>query len=135
MLDMSHLTTLSDALEQSIIDKDIEQIQQLCEDNSAFIYTIVPQSNAADNEKIKQFILVHQTATQLIRDVHAEMQKQLYQTNKTRVRGFIDFGPALVCDQLKPHYILVNTLHGQQILIIQPGNGSMKTELLIFKIH
>ena len=84
MLDMSHLTTFSDALEQSIIDKDIEQIQQLCEDNSAFIYTIVPQSNAADNEKIKQFILVHQTATQLIRDVHAEMQKQLYQTNKTR---------------------------------------------------
>ncbi|RBP82421.1 hypothetical protein EBI01_08710 [Marinomonas rhizomae] len=84
MLDMSHLTQLSAALEQSVIEKDVEAIQQLCKDNNGFIRSIEPQSAVADNERIKHFILVHQSAIQFIRDVHAEMQKQLYQTNKTR---------------------------------------------------
>jgi len=85
MFDMSHLTTLSKALEQSVIDRDVEEVQRLCEDNDGFIRTIEPFTNDKQgNELIKHFILVHQSATRLIRDVHVEMQKQLYQTNKTR---------------------------------------------------
>ena len=84
MFNMSHLITLSAALEQSVIDKDVEKIQLLCEENDAFIRSIQPLSTAKDNERIKHFILVHQSAIRFIRDVHAEMQKQLYQTNKTR---------------------------------------------------
>lgn len=84
MFDMSHLITLSAALEQSITDRDIDQIQQLCEDNNRFILTIEPLDDPAANEKIKHFILVHQSAIRLIRDVRSEMQKQLYQTHKTR---------------------------------------------------
>lgn len=84
MFDMSHLTELSATLEQSVIDKDIEKIQLLCEENDRFILTIQPLENPVDNGKVKRFVLLHQAATQLIRDVHAEMQKQLYQTNKTR---------------------------------------------------
>ncbi|NLQ18798.1 hypothetical protein HGG82_14415 [Marinomonas sp. M1K-6] len=84
MFDLSHLTTLSAALEQSLIDNDIEKIQQLCEDNDGFIHTIEPLTDPKANEQIRQFIMTHQAATRLIRDVHAEMQKQLYRTNKTR---------------------------------------------------
>ncbi|WP_417560962.1 hypothetical protein [Marinomonas sp.] len=84
MFDMSHLTELSAALEQSVIDKDVEKIQLLCEENDEFIRSIKPLSTSKDNERIKHFILVHQSAIQFIRDVHTEMQKQLYQTNKTR---------------------------------------------------
>ena len=84
MFDMSHLTKLSAALEQSLIDKDVEEIQALCKENNSFILSIEPTSDPADNEQIKHFIQVHQSATEFIRDVHAEMQKQLYQTNKTR---------------------------------------------------
>ena len=84
MFDMSHLTKLSAALEQSVIDKNVEAIQQLCEENNSFIRSIEPLSDPADNERIKHFIAVHKSAIQFIRDVHAEMQKQLYQTNKTR---------------------------------------------------
>lgn len=84
MFDMSHLTQLSAALEQGVIEKDVEAIQQLCEDNNSFIRSIGAQSTPEDNERIKHFILVHQSAIKFIRDVHTEMQKQLYQTNKTR---------------------------------------------------
>ncbi|ETX09416.1 hypothetical protein MUS1_08930 [Marinomonas ushuaiensis DSM 15871] len=85
MFDMSHLTTLSEALEQSVINNDIEEIQRLCQVNDDFIRTIEPLVNDKQgNESIKHFISVHQSATRLIRDVHVEMQKQLYQTNKTR---------------------------------------------------
>jgi hypothetical protein len=85
MFDVSHLTALSAALEQGVMDKDIESIQLLCEENDALIRAIKPLSNDKEgNEKIKKFILVHQAATQLIRDVHQEMQRQLYLVNKTR---------------------------------------------------
>ena len=53
MFDMSRLITLSAALEQSITDRDIDQIQQLCEDNNCFILTIEPLDDPAANEKIK----------------------------------------------------------------------------------
>jgi len=85
MFDMAHLTELSAALEQSFIDKDIEAIQELCEENNEFIHSIRPLKDyLAGNEKIKQFILLHQMVVKLIYDVHAEMQKQLHKTNKTR---------------------------------------------------
>ncbi len=84
MLDVSHLTQLSAALEQSIEQKDIETIQQLCIDNDDLIRSIKPLTDPADNAQIKYFIMLHQSATQLVRDVRVEMQKQLYQTNKTR---------------------------------------------------
>lgn len=85
MFDMSYLTTLSKALEQSVIDKNIEEIQRLCQINDGFIRAIEPLENDKQgNECIEHFIAVHQSATRLIRDVHLEMQKQLYQTNKTR---------------------------------------------------
>lgn len=85
MFDMAHLTLLSAQLEQSLVDKDIEAIQELCEENDAFIHTIQPLTNDADgNEKIRQFILLHQMVVQLVHEVHAEMQKQLHKTNKTR---------------------------------------------------
>lgn len=42
MLDVSRLTQLSEALEKSIADKDVEQIQLLCEENDAFIRSIEP---------------------------------------------------------------------------------------------
>ncbi|WP_111638071.1 hypothetical protein [Marinomonas shanghaiensis] len=84
MFNMSHLITLSAALEQSVTDRDIDKIQQLCEDNNRFILTIEPLEDPAANEKIKHFIKVHQSAIRLIRDVRSEMQKQLYQTHKSR---------------------------------------------------
>ncbi|MEO9273640.1 hypothetical protein ABFY09_02170 [Marinomonas sp. 5E14-1] len=85
MLDVSHLTELSAELEQCVIDKDIEKIQLLCEENDSFIRIIKPFPNDQEsNNKIKQFITIHQSATQLIRDVHKEMQRQLYITNKSR---------------------------------------------------
>lgn len=84
MFDVSHLTALSVALEQSIETRNIETIQQLCLDNDDLIRSIEPLEDPADNDKIKHFITLHQSATQLVRDVCAEMQNQLYQTNKTR---------------------------------------------------
>ena len=82
---MSHLTELSDALEQGLIHKDIEKIQQLCDDNNQFILNIKPLVNDQEwNEKIKAFALIHQSATQLIHDTHVEMQRQLYLINQTR---------------------------------------------------
>jgi cell fate (sporulation/competence/biofilm development) regulator YlbF (YheA/YmcA/DUF963 family) len=85
MFDMPHLTELSAALQKGVANKDIESIQTLCEENDAFIRTIKPFSNDIEsNEKIKKFIIAHQSATQLISDVHVEMQRQLYLVNKTR---------------------------------------------------
>ncbi|MCV2401493.1 hypothetical protein OFY17_01225 [Marinomonas sp. C2222] len=84
MLDMSHLTELSDELEKSVTEKDIEKIQTLCEENDAFIHTITPLDNQFDNEKVKAFILVHQSAIQLMTEVHKEMQSKLFLTNKSR---------------------------------------------------
>lgn len=85
MFDVSHLMTLSEALEQSVVDKNIEKVQQLCEDNDAFILTIEPLVNDKQgNERIKHFISVHQSAIQLIRDVYVETQQKLYQTHKVR---------------------------------------------------
>lgn len=84
MLDVSRLTQLSEALEKSIADKDVEQIQLLCEENDAFIRSIEPTDDATKNDLIKDFIKQHRAATQFIQDVHFEMQKQLYQTNKSR---------------------------------------------------
>ena len=85
MFDLSHLTKLSAALEKGVIDKDIESIQTLCEENDAFVRAIKPFSNDIEgNEKIKKFIIAHQSAIQLVDDVHTEMQRQLYLVNKTR---------------------------------------------------
>lgn len=85
MFDLSHLTALSVELEQSTLDKDIEKIQLLCEENNAFIRSIKPLPNNPDgNAKIKEFIGIHRAATNLVRDVHKEMQRQLYLVNKTR---------------------------------------------------
>jgi len=85
MFDMSHLTMLSDALEQSLLDKDVEEIQRLCEENDGFIHTIQPiKDDQEATKKIKDFILIHQAANQFIKDVHAEMQKQLFLSTKTR---------------------------------------------------
>ena len=85
MLDIKHLTELSEALESSIKNNDIDTILTLCADNDGFIYSLEPSAeDAAINQAIKDFILVHQAATQLIRDLHQEMQKQLFQSTKTR---------------------------------------------------
>lgn len=85
MLDVAHLTTLTEALENSVANKNIDEIQSLCEENNGFIFTIKPSpQDPQTNQKIKRFIQAHQAATQLISDVHQEMQKQLFQSNKAR---------------------------------------------------
>lgn len=84
MLDLSHLTELSARLQKSVLEKDVDKIQLLCEQNDAFIRTIVPLDDQESNEKIKQFIQVHQTATQLVNDLHKELKNQLYLVNKSR---------------------------------------------------
>ncbi|TYL47151.1 hypothetical protein [Marinomonas sp. IMCC 4694] len=84
MFDVSYLAELSRALEQSVIDQDIEKIQQLCDRNHDFILSIEPQPDPIDNEKIRHFINTHKVANQLVSTVHAEMQKQLYQVKKNR---------------------------------------------------
>ncbi|MCB5162864.1 hypothetical protein [Marinomonas algarum] len=84
MLDMSRLMTLSVALEEGVKSQDLEAIQALCDANSAFILSIVPQSNSADNDVIRHFIALHRAATLLVRDAHSELQQQLHQTHKTR---------------------------------------------------
>lgn len=84
MFDVSRLMALSATLEQSVNDQDVDAIQDLCDANDAFILSITPQSNPADNDKIRHFIAVHKAANTLIRNVHAELQQQLYQTHKTR---------------------------------------------------
>ncbi len=85
MLDIKHLTELSAALQISTQNKDIDEILRLCAENDGFIYSLKPSSKDPEtNQAIKEFILVHQSATQLIRDLHQEMQKQLFQSTKTR---------------------------------------------------
>lgn len=84
MFEMPYLIELSRAFERSISEKDIEQILMLCESNSDFILSVTLQADPADNEKIRHFIEMHKAANQLICNVHAEMQKQLYQVKKNR---------------------------------------------------
>lgn len=84
MLDTTRLTELSEALERSVREKDVENIQRLCDENDEFIRSIQPVSDAQLKEQIKTFISIHRSAILFIKDVHSEMQKQLYQTNKSR---------------------------------------------------
>ncbi|MBJ7539810.1 hypothetical protein [Marinomonas transparens] len=85
MLDMVQLTELTEALEQAIFNKDIEEIQRLCMEKGDFIFSLKPQKNDIQtNQKIKHFIHIHQSATQLVQSAHRAMQNQLFQSTQTR---------------------------------------------------
>ncbi len=84
MRDIACLSVLSDKLEKSICDKDIEEVLRLCEDSDAFIRTITLSTHTPNNLVIKRFITLHQQAIELIQDVHTAMQEQLFQSMKTR---------------------------------------------------
>ncbi|GAB3477222.1 hypothetical protein [Marinomonas epiphytica] len=85
MLDVAHLTSLTEALETNIANKSIDEIQSLCEENNGFIFSIKPSPHDPQiNQKIKRFIQAHQAAVKLVSDVHQEMQKQLFQSTKAR---------------------------------------------------
>ena len=85
MLDLPQLTTLTEALDKAVLEKDFDEIQRLCLEHNDFIFSLKPEKkNSVINQKIKIFIDVHQLAIQQVQDTHRVMQNQLFQSIKAR---------------------------------------------------
>ncbi|AEF55814.1 hypothetical protein [Marinomonas posidonica] len=85
MHDIGRLSKLVDDLQQAVLSKDIEEILHLCSEYNDFIYSLVPEKkHALFSEKVKALIVIHQSAVQLVKESHLEMQDQLYQSIKVR---------------------------------------------------
>ena len=85
MLDLDQLTLLTDKLEKAVSFKDLDEIQRLCSEYNDFIFSLEPEKkNSLANEKLKAFITIHQSATQIVKNTHKAMQDQLFQSIKVR---------------------------------------------------
>ena len=85
MLDLEQLTLLTDELEKAVSFKDLDEIQRLCTEYSDFIFSLeAEKKNSLANEKLKALITIHQSAIQLVKNSHKQMQDQLYQSIKVR---------------------------------------------------
>ncbi|QUX96946.1 hypothetical protein C0J08_16725 [Marinomonas sp. CT5] len=85
MLDLEQLTQLTEDLEKAVSLENSDEIQRLCSEYNDFIFSLAPEKeNVLANEKLKSFIKVHQSATQILKNTHKAMQNQLYQSIKVR---------------------------------------------------
>ena len=84
MLDLTQLTKLTEELKEAVLEKNVDEIYRLCEENNDFIFSITPIEKPLDNQKIKSFIETHHFATQLVKNEHKIVQDQLFQSIKSR---------------------------------------------------